>query len=460
MKKLVLGFLMIGSIVMVPIKSYGATNNNVTYINEGKVDKVITGQINIDNSYYDLKPGSFFKLELINAEFDLDENDKAFVRSNYLEFSVDRKTSIIAMVKDNVAEGGNISILFSTKLLGGEAKLVIDSYDSGISPGTYVYAIAGDVTTYYEGKVEKLEPVFLEVESILPPIVIKETVNAAFRTAQTYNKDKDLLKLEIVDPQFQFRNATPRDWIQFVVEDDEGNSVRYREGQEAEVHFDQGRNIITFKQEDNEIFNLKGRNYKVTIENLKIRSMDSEQLKSDVEIKISGSLVEDQKLKVAYQKAQEPVKPEVKEPEIKEPEVQEPEIPVVPEPTPINKVKVEFTEGSQTYKLDGTPYPIDAKAYVSKHNRIMVPVRYLSQALGAEDADVSWNGTTGIVTIKGDNNVTIDTRKKQVTSNYNVTTLSDIQIIKGRTFVPVGEIGKALDMKVYWDKEKRTAIFN
>ncbi len=442
---------------MVPVKSFAATNNHISSISEGEVGKVTSGQITIDNSYFDLKPGSFFTLELINAEFDLDEYEKAFVRSSYLEFGEDKKTSIVAMVKDNVTEGGDINIYFSTRLLGGEAKLVIDSYDSGVSSGTYVYAVAGDVTEYYEGKIEMLEPVFLEVESIIPPIIISETAEAAFRTAQRYNKDKELLKLEIVDPQFEFRNATPRDWVKFTVKDDNGNSVRYREGQEPEVAFDQARNIITFKQKDNEIFDLGGKNYTVTIDNLKIRSMDPDKLKSDVEIKISGSLVEDQKLKVAYQKAPEVEKPVV--PEIEKPTKPEIIEPIEPE-KPVQKIKVEFIEASETYKLDGVAHPIDAKAYVSKHNRIMVPVRYLSHALGAQEDDVKWDSGTGIITIKGKEDITIDTKKNQVARSYIITSLSDIEIIKGRTFVPVGEIGKALDLRVYWDGEKRIATFN
>ncbi len=462
MKKKFLGFFVIGSILVTPIKGFAATNNNISYIDKAKVGKIASGQLTIDNSYFDLKPGSFFKLELINAEFDLDDNGKAFVRSNYLEFDEDRKTSVVAMVKDNVTEGGNISILFHTKLLGGEAKLVIDSFDSGISPGTYVYAVAEDdtVPAFYKGKVEKLTPVFLEEEAVLPPIVIKETVDAAFRTAQIYNPDKELLKLEIVDPQFGFRNATARDWVRFVVKDDEGNEVRYREGEEPEVYFNQGRNVITFTKEDKEIFDLKGKGYTVTIENLKIRSMDTENLKEDVEIKISGSLVEDQKIKVAYQKEKEPEKPVI--PELPEaPEVEEPKEPEVPEIVePVKKIKVEFIEGSETYKVDGVEHPIDAKAYLSKHNRIMVPVRYLAHALGVEESDVRWDGNKGLITIKGEDNIRIDTIKKEVSKNYNVTTLSDIEIIKGRAFVPVGEIGKALDIKVDWDGVKRTAVFN
>lgn len=457
MRRIVLGCLVIGSIVVAPMKSFAATNNHISYIKEGKVGERTSGQIIIDNSYFDLKPGSFFKLELINAEFEMNDDNEAFIRSNYLEFDEYKKTSVVAMVKENVTEGGDIGILFGTTLLGGEAKLVIDSFDSGISSGTYVYAIAGDISSYYKGEIDTLEPVLLEVESILPPIVIRETDESAFVTAQTYNKDKDLLKLEIVDPQFEFRNATTRDWIKFTVEDDKGNPVRYREGEELEVSFDQRKNIITFNQKDNEIFNLKGRNYKVTIENLKIRSMDPNKLKSDVEIKISGSLVEDQKLKVAYQKAPEPEKPEL--PKVEEPIKPEVEKPVEPK-KPEKKIKVEFTEGSESYKLDGLAYPIDVKPYLSKHNRIMIPVRYLSHALGAKESDVKWDSSTGIITIKGEHDITIDTKKKQVARNYIITSLSDIEIIKGRTFVPVGEIGKALGLRVYWNEEKRTATFN
>ena len=90
----------------------------------------------------------------------------------------------------------------------------------------------------------------------------------------------------------------------------------------------------------------------------------------------------------------------------------------------------------------------------------MVPVRYLSHALGAQEDDVKWDSGTGIITIKGKEDTTIDTKKNQVARSYIITSLSDIEIIKGRTFVPVGEIGKALDLRVYWDGEKRIATFN
>lgn len=465
MGKRVMMVLLAACMAVAPVQVFGATDNYIPYITTGKVDQVVLGQITIDNENYDFQAGQFFRLNLVNAEFDLDSNDAVRIRSSSIEFEDGYKDEVVGMVKENVTEGGTINISFFTKLLGGPAEIVIDSMDSGITSGTYTYAISGDLPESYKGQVQDVKSVLLEETVIIEPIIIKEPKEASFRTSRMYNEDnKDLIKLTLADPQFEFRNATPRDWVKFTVDDGQGNVIRYKEGEDEEVQFNQMTNVITFNEKDDKIFDLEGRNYTITIENLKIRAMGSDNPKRDVEVLVSGALVADQKIVVAHQDVIEKTQPEP-EPEKPEPtEPAEPEEdipPVTPQQPEEVLAKVEFTVGKDSYKLDGISHPIDAKPYVSvTHNRIMVPVRYVAYALGAQEKDVRWDGQTGKITIGGTKPMTIDMKKKEMIMGSIINTLSEITVIEGRTFVPVGEIGKAFGSKVTWDGESRTATFN
>ncbi|HHX61973.1 MAG TPA: hypothetical protein GX707_14890, partial [Epulopiscium sp.] len=125
-----------------------------------------------------------------------------------------------------------------------------------------------------------------------------------------------------------------------------------------------------------------------------------------------------------------------------------------------NKQKVQFKEGSNYYLLEGKAHSIDASPYISSHNRIMVPLRYVSYALGLDPADLKWNGSAQTITIEDDEPMTINLRTKEMNRSHVINTLSEITVRDGRTFVPVGEIGKAFGVKVTWDGKSRTATFN
>ena len=121
---------------------------------------------------------------------------------------------------------------------------------------------------------------------------------------------------------------------------------------------------------------------------------------------------------------------------------------------------VQFKEASNQYLLGGKAYPMDASPYISQHNRIMVPLRYVSYALGIDPENLKWDSSTQMITIKGDKPMTINVQTREMNMSHVITTLSEIKIIDGRTFVPVGEIGKAFGAKVTWDGESRMATFN
>lgn len=130
----------------------------------------------------------------------------------------------------------------------------------------------------------------------------------------------------------------------------------------------------------------------------------------------------------------------------------QPPIPVQP--------KVRFTVGEGAYKLDSVSYPMDASPYVSIHQRIMVPIRYVAYALGVDVEDLKWDGPSQTITLKGDNPMTINAVTGEMVVGGKNYVLSEIRSMGGRIFVPVGEIGRAFGLEVDWDSESRTATFN
>lgn len=124
-----------------------------------------------------------------------------------------------------------------------------------------------------------------------------------------------------------------------------------------------------------------------------------------------------------------------------------------------NKV-AQFKVASVYYLLGEETHLMDASPYISRHNRIMVPLRYVSYALGVDPENLKWDGSTQTITLKGEKPMTINVKTKEISRNHVINTLSEIELIDGRTFVPVGEIGKAFGLKVTWDGKNKTATFN
>jgi hypothetical protein len=96
-------------------------------------------------------------------------------------------------------------------------------------------------------------------------------------------------------------------------------------------------------------------------------------------------------------------------------------------------------------------------AYISKTNRTMVPVRYISETL---DSDVKWDDAKKQVTI-----IDIMTGKiiiltlnstKATIDGKAVTLDSPATLTNASTYVPVGFIAEALNGKIGWDKATRT----
>ena len=93
----------------------------------------------------------------------------------------------------------------------------------------------------------------------------------------------------------------------------------------------------------------------------------------------------------------------------------------------------------------------DGKPYVDENNRTMIPVRFVTEALGAK---VGWEGSTQTVTISKDSTtvtIKIGSPELTVTKNGKATKVqmdTAATIKDGRTYVPIRFVAEALGAKV------------
>lgn len=106
--------------------------------------------------------------------------------------------------------------------------------------------------------------------------------------------------------------------------------------------------------------------------------------------------------------------------------------------------------------LDGktVTFP-DAQPFIDENSRTLVPVRFVSEAMGAE---VSWEAQTSTVTIvKGENTIVYPIDSLGATLNGTAVAFDTKGVIKdGRTFVPIAFISELLNCSVTWSQETRT----
>ncbi|GGH11056.1 copper amine oxidase N-terminal domain-containing protein [Paenibacillus segetis] len=97
----------------------------------------------------------------------------------------------------------------------------------------------------------------------------------------------------------------------------------------------------------------------------------------------------------------------------------------------------------------------DAQPYVDKNNRVQVPVRFVSEALGAK---VGWTSKTQTVSIQlEDTSVNLVIDKKTYTVNGTSKQMDTAALRKSnRTFVPLRFVSEALGANVKWDSQNYT----
>lgn len=97
----------------------------------------------------------------------------------------------------------------------------------------------------------------------------------------------------------------------------------------------------------------------------------------------------------------------------------------------------------------------DQPPYINKNQRTMVPVRFISESLGAK---VNWNGKTKTVVIEKDGttiNLTIGQNKATVNGKI-VTFDTSAEMKNGRTMVPLRFVSEVMGAKIDWDENTKT----
>ena len=113
-----------------------------------------------------------------------------------------------------------------------------------------------------------------------------------------------------------------------------------------------------------------------------------------------------------------------------------------------------------TVELDGVDvvFP-DAKPFIDENSRTLIPIRFVSEAMGAE---VGWEDATKKVTIKLDSTVLILTIGSPVLmKNGGIWPMDTKPIIKeARTFVPIRFVAEGLGAWVDWEDSTKTVIIS
>lgn len=89
---------------------------------------------------------------------------------------------------------------------------------------------------------------------------------------------------------------------------------------------------------------------------------------------------------------------------------------------------------------------------VIDNGRTLVPVRFISESIGAK---VEWNAETQDINIRiGDKEIVMTIGNKLMTVNGRSTTLDvEPKVISGRTLIPLRALAEALDKQVFWDEK-------
>jgi uncharacterized protein YbbC (DUF1343 family) len=111
--------------------------------------------------------------------------------------------------------------------------------------------------------------------------------------------------------------------------------------------------------------------------------------------------------------------------------------------------------GQIVIKVRGSAISFDSPPYIDKNNRVIVPVRAIVEALGAE---AGWDSKARTVTVRGGgNDVVFKIDSRYVVVNGQTKTMDTTPVIKNnRTMLPARYVAEYLGAEVLWDPGVRT----
>ena len=194
------------------------------------------------------------------------------------------------------------------------------------------------------------------------------------------------------------------------------------------------------------------RNFKVTV--------DQTIATGNYTIKVGGGALsslatKEDMMPVCQEKFIEVVLNPVQMPSKPNEETGEPE-PSKPESTSLQAI---FTLGKSQYQVNQVEKTMDAVPYIS-NGRTMLPIKYVSEALGISPAAIEWNPVTKTVIIQAEKMIVLTIGSNQMQVGHETLQMAAApEIISGRTFVPVAEITRALNVETSWNHLTKQVTF-
>jgi hypothetical protein len=123
--------------------------------------------------------------------------------------------------------------------------------------------------------------------------------------------------------------------------------------------------------------------------------------------------------------------------------------------------KAVFKIGEASYTLNGETVAIDVAPFISD-SRTFLPVRFIANALGVNDANIMWDEATRKVTIiSGDRVVQLTIGSKVLLLNGAAITMDVAPMITNdRTVLPVRWVAQALGAEITWDATEQTVTID
>ncbi len=132
-------------------------------------------------------------------------------------------------------------------------------------------------------------------------------------------------------------------------------------------------------------------------------------------------------------------------------------------PEATEKQVIKFTCGIDRYYIDSMPYKVDAPAVVDENSRVILPMRYLANALGIADENIEYiteNGRSYARFTDGERVVEIGVNEKFITIDGVKTEIDTAAVIRNdRMYLPLRAAANALgidDSNISWDDSTKT----
>lgn len=115
----------------------------------------------------------------------------------------------------------------------------------------------------------------------------------------------------------------------------------------------------------------------------------------------------------------------------------------------VPELSLELEEGNKEYKVNEEKYQMDVAPQIIE-NRTLVPIRFISEAFGA---DVLWDGETRNVTVIKDKDwIDLWPDEERIIIDGEASKLDvPAMLLERRTMLPLRAVGDALGLTVHWD---------